>query len=496
MFRSHLQAATGAVACVGKEEQRGIAALLAELPGHETCIVNAPTGAGYPILLNESGQPTKADTPIIQPSPNGTLPVAYQWAANAPGRVLIVMDWHRLANSPMQWRALLDALPAIRSPRGASATDSASLVVFVAPSLDLQPDNPLRGMIPLLELDPPDREALHAAASSVVELNGNTEGILDALCGLTAEQAQQACAETYVRCNGHLEVDLLRQYQRQALRDGGLELWPRNEELGGCGGLKRAIENEVIPWVRDETLSVRRILCAGVPGVGKSYFASWLASRLNCECARLSIPALKAGIVGSSEANLRRCLKTIDAMSSHAPLVVVLDEIDSVAREGADGGTSSGMFAELLTWLQMSKSQAVVVATLNHLEKLDAALESRFQMRFYFELPSHDERKAVASIHYRRVGCINVQDAAEFTARLTDGYSSREIAEQIVPSVSRLSRREPTNRIIEMVIRDTVPASRTQGPQLAAMRQAAQTLRRANDDTDTADPHPSRRISA
>ena len=214
---------------------------------------------------------------------------------------------------------------------------------------------------------------------------------------------------------------------------------------------------------------------------GKSFFARWLAGKLKCECARLSIPQLKTGIVGGSESNLRMALRTLDALGQHSPIVAVLDEIDTIARDGLDGGTSSGMFAELLTWLQESTSQVVVVATLNRLDKLDAALESRFAMGFFFDLPAIRERKAVAEIHYNRLGCAHAEKAAQHTAEQTEGYSSRELAEHVIPSVARLTGRKPSKEVIESVCRSYTPASRTQAEQLAKLRTAASSLRRAND---------------
>lgn len=272
----------------------------------------------------------------------------------------------------------------------------------------------------------------------------------------------------------------MRAARRQELRTAGLEIWDPVAELGGLDGLKSFAQDEVFPWLRDGQLSVRRLLCAGLPGTGKSYSARWLASNLGCECARLSIPSLKAGIVGASEGNLRRALRIIDALAAHAPLVVVLDEIDTIARDGLDGGTSSGMFAELLTWLQEGKSQAVVLATLNRLDKLDAALESRFEARFFVDLPTREERGHVAKLHFERLRCTDAAKAGEFAADATEGFSSREIAEQLCRSVARRTNRMPTKDAIVSIAATITPSSMTNAKQLDEMRKAAGTLRRAN----------------
>jgi hypothetical protein len=262
---------------------------------------------------------------------------------------LIVYDWHTLANAPGNWRALIEALPALRSPKGASPTDPASLVIFVGPTFDLTPANPLRGILPILPYAPPGRQAIERTATALAPLpEDKKDAIVDALCGLSADSAEQAAAEVLARGQGW-NTDALRDARRQQLKTAGLELWDSVSAIGGLSGLQTFAETEVFPWLRDPQLSVRRLLCASLPGTGKSYSARWLAHRLGCECARLSIPSLKAGIVGASEGNLRRALRVIDSMAAHAPLVVVLDEIDTIARDGLDGGTSSGMFAELLT---------------------------------------------------------------------------------------------------------------------------------------------------
>ena len=481
MILSHYRAGTGAILIETREESRLLREVIAELPA----------GAPVHTVAAPSGQIKDARTG--KPSEGTGLTAGYQWAQAGPARVLIVYDWHTLANTAGHWRALADALPGLRQPRNAGPQDPASLVVFCGPHWELLPANPLRGLLPILSLALPDREALATVANALCPLTDDRERVIDALCGLSADAAEQACAEVLARNNNRYNPDLLRDARRQSLRDAGLELWPAVDSIGGLTGLRGAIESEVIPWIRDDQLSIRRILCAGLPGTGKSYFARWLAKQLSCECARLSIPGLKAGIVGASEANLKRALRTLDALGQHSPIVCVMDEIDTIAREGLDGGTSSGMFSELLTWLQESTAQVLIVATLNRLDKLDAALESRFSLRFFFDLPSAVERQAVAEIHYRRLRCTDPESAAAGTAQLTEGFSSRELAESICPTVARLTQRQPDQDVIKRVVANTTPASRTQQQQLAQMRSAAQTLRRANDPEQTG-PTTGRRI--
>jgi len=488
-IRSHYAAGSGAVAVETREERRVLREIVEQVPGRAPiATIAAPSGelrdGRTGRSLNEKG-----------------LAAGYAWVAAGPGRVLVVYDWHTLANAPGSWRALIEALPAIRTPSGGEDDDPASLVVFVGPAFDFTPVNPLRGQVPIIGFAPPSREDVAAICDRQAEAAGIDvpadlrDRVTDALCGLSSDAVEQAAAEVLARGDGWC-VDSLRAARRQELRSAGLELWEPVAELGGLSGFRAVAEEEVFPWIRDPQLGVRRILCAGVPGVGKSYAARWLAYSLGCDCVRLSIPSLKAGIVGASEGNLRRALRVIDAMAAHAPLVVVLDEVDTIARDGLDGGTSSGMFAELLTWLQESQSQAVLLATLNRLDKLDAALESRFQAQFFVDLPTRAERREVARIHFARVGCEDPEGCARAAAACTDGFSSREIAEKLVLSVARRTSRKPTAAAITAAAQAITPTSRTHADDLSKMRRAASALTRANDPADATDPLSQRRIGA
>ena len=68
--------------------------------------------------------------------------------------------------------------------------------------------------------------------------------------------------------------------------------------------------------------------------------------------------------------------------------MLVLDEVDKIASEGLDGGTSSGMFSQLLTFLQRDRSKIICVACLNSLAKIDTALQDRFATQFFSTSPA------------------------------------------------------------------------------------------------------------
>lgn len=475
MILSHHRAGTGMVLVETREEARFLKEMLAELPdGVEVATV--PAGQrGAPLTDARTGKAVAG---------YADLAGLYAWLQKGPNRVGLGYDFHRMINSPSAWRGAITALPGVRCPDGADRAGIGSLLVFVAPAWTLDADNPLRGGVPILKFAPPTRAALSQMADRLLPANGMGDAIADALAGLDEDTAEQAAAEC-VEANGGWNLDHLYRAKVQALRDVGLDVWPTQPELGGLDALKDDIETEVLPFLRDPTLAVRRFLCAGVPGVGKSFWGRFLGHRIGCKVVEFNPTKCKQGIVGATEAATERVLARLDAQAAEAPLVVIMDEVDKLATEGLDSGASSGIYQRLLTWLQESRSLCLVIATLNRLDKLDAALESRFHFRYFFDLPNPDERQAIAAIHYRRVGCPD--DMAELTARHTDGFSSREIAESVCPAVARSTTRRPTPDAVVRACQSFIPASRTQAEQLEKMRRSATGLRRAS-----ADPGPAR----
>jgi SpoVK/Ycf46/Vps4 family AAA+-type ATPase len=309
--------------------------------------------------------------------------------------------------------------------------------------------------------------------------------VLDALAGLTAAAAEQVAAESVIANNFAWIPDHLRTARKAALRDGGLEIRPAVTSMGGLANLQEFFRTELIPWAHDKQLAPRRLLFGGVPGVGKSFAAAGLAGLLGCECVELSPERCKAGIVGASGANFRRALRTIDALAADAPLVVLIDEVDKLATEGLDGGASSGIFSELLGWLDRRDSLAITVATLNRVDKVNAALESRFPCRWVFDLPCAVERREIAEIHLRALGCADPVGAAELVTHETEGFSARELATELIPTILRRSNRAPNGDIVRQAAREILPTSRSQSAQLDAIRTAAAGMRPAGRRGDS-----------
>lgn len=76
----------------------------------------------------------------------------------------------------------------------------------------------------------------------------------------------------------------------------------------------------------------RSAIFVGPPGVGKTLTARWLASQLGVPLYVLDLTAVMSSLLGRSGSNLRAALD----FSKRGPCVLLLDEIDAIAKRRSD----------------------------------------------------------------------------------------------------------------------------------------------------------------
>ena len=140
-------------------------------------------------------------------------------------------------------------------------------------------------------------------------------------------------------------------------------------------------------------------LLYGPPGCGKSQMAMLIAKEtgFNRSLYRLEIGKLMGQYVGQSEANLRKCLKLLDAS---APCILWIDEIEKAlagtSSKNNEEAYSMRMLQSLLTWMQERKTMVFIVATANEL-KLRPELIRRGRFDAHFEV-GYPEKAEVVDI--------------------------------------------------------------------------------------------------
>jgi len=313
------------------------------------------------------------------------------------------------------------------------------------------------------------------------------EPVLQALSGLTLNQARQALAWA-VLSDGRLSADdvpRLIKRKGEALQDGGLlEFYPPDEnafELGGFERLKAWLERARVGFGAEaRSLGLappRGVLFVGVQGCGKSLAAKVIARTWQQPLLKLDAARLYDKYIGETEKNLRKALDVAEAI---APSVLWVDEIEKGFATGGegDGGVSRRMLGTFLTWMQERPSQVFVAATANDLSTLPPEMlrKGRFDEIFFVDLPDAAEREAIFRIHLqlRRQNPASLDLAA--LAAMSEGFSGAEIEQAVIASLYRALHRKTalTSALVAEEIRQTVPLSVSRREDIERLRTMAQ----------------------
>lgn len=130
----------------------------------------------------------------------------------------------------------------------------------------------------------------------------------------------------------------------------------------------------------------RSAIFVGPPGVGKTLTARWLASQLGVPLYVLDLTAVMSSLLGRSGSNLRTALD----YAKRIPCVLLLDEIDAIAKrrsDDADIGELKRLVTVILQEVDEWPATGLLLAATNHAELIDPALWRRFDLVINFKAP-------------------------------------------------------------------------------------------------------------
>jgi len=361
-------------------------------------------------------------------------------------------------------------------------------LIIVGCRLVLPPE--LERELTVVEFALPGKEALRTVLGGILESAGikdlspeHREQAIDAACGLTTIEAENAFALSYAQTRT-IEASVVAREKAQAVKKSGLlEIIETRESLDSIGGLdvlkdwllkrrhaftQRATDYGLPP--------AKGLLIIGIAGTGKSLTAKVTARVFGVPLLKLDAGRLYGGLVGQSEANLRSVIQTAEAI---APCCLWLDELEkglagSKSSGSTDGGTSARVLGSLLSWMQEKTAPVFVVATANDVSQLPPELlrAGRWDALFFVDLPNADERQAIWQIQIRKHG----RNPADFDpgqlAWASDGLTGGEIEAVFVEALYDAFSRgtEPTDLDVARVLTDFVPLSKTMAEQITALR--------------------------
>ncbi len=144
----------------------------------------------------------------------------------------------------------------------------------------------------------------------------------------------------------------------------------------------------------------RSVIFVGKPGVGKTLTARWLASQLRVPLYVLDLAAVMSSLLGRSGSNLRSALD----FAKRSPCVLLLDEIDAIAKrrsDDSDVGELKRLVTVILQEVDEWPATGLLIAATNHPDLIDPALWRRFELLVEFKLP---ERPAIKAAIRRFLG--------------------------------------------------------------------------------------------
>ncbi|WP_221797861.1 AAA family ATPase [Oceanobacter mangrovi] len=134
----------------------------------------------------------------------------------------------------------------------------------------------------------------------------------------------------------------------------------------------------------------------GPPGVGKTMTARWIAAQLGVPLFVLDLSAVMSSLLGRSGANLRSALD----FAKRSPCVLLLDEIDAIAKRRSDDsdiGELKRLVTVILQEVDEWPASGLLLAATNHPELIDPALWRRFDLIVEFGVPADEALSSAIS---------------------------------------------------------------------------------------------------
>jgi len=237
--------------------------------------------------------------------------------------------------------------------------------------------------------------------------------------GLTSFEVRNAISQSIIKTQDD-EVDrhsinpnIVAKFKRQKLNKTGLLSYVNTDGytfdvLGGADRFKAWIERYKAAWTTEGQAfglkPPKGVLSVGVWGCGKSLGVKVMGNAWGLPVVTLEMGKLRSSAVGETEANVYQATKLIESV---APCLIWLDEAEkslagAQSSSQSDAGTTSRALGILSTWLQETNAQVCLAMTANTLKTLPVEFVSRMTEKFFFDMPSHEERITIIKIHLKK----------------------------------------------------------------------------------------------
>lgn len=373
--------------------------------------------------------------------------------------VFILKDFNQFMVPPIITRELLDMrIQLIKENKGVIIV-SPQLISGMSTNGKSGVDISLEKYVKVLYFKLPSKEEVFNSVTTVAARfsNRKTENKTEytpekineftrALQGLTTTEINDVLAIN-LRTNKIIETEFLIKEKKQIVQKNDIlefiEVKPSIDSVGGLDEVKTYL-SQYCNQFDDSAVAygvepLKGVLFVGVPGNGKSLISKAIASLWNLPLIRLDVGRVFAGLVGSSEANMRGCISVIESV---APCVLIIDEIEKAlggtkSSNGSDGGTLNRVFGTLLTAMEEGLKGVTLFATANDITALPSELIRRFNEVFFVDLPNETEREQIFNIHLNKRSRDAKKLGLDLTklVNVTKGFTGHEIEKVVKESI-------------------------------------------------------------
>jgi SpoVK/Ycf46/Vps4 family AAA+-type ATPase len=408
--------------------------------------------------------------------------------------LFVLRDFHPFLKEPAVVRRLRDAAGHLKNTKKS--------LVILAPLTKVPPELE-KSISAILDWELPTRQEIEAAARRVLpSLPATTqqviesdptmmERVVEAALGLTLVEAENVFAKSAVRTHT-FDLETILEEKKQIIRKSGLlEYYEHREEFSDVGGMEILKDwlvkrrNAFSTRAKDFGLPLPKgMLLIGVPGTGKSLTAKAVGALWQMPLLRLDVGKIFAGLVGSSEENVRSVIKTAEAI---APAILWIDELEkgfsgTQSSGQTDGGTTSRVFGTFITWLQEKTTPVFVIATANNVHQLPPELlrKGRFDEIFFCDLPDREDRRQILDIHLRKKNRDPGQFDMDKLIDATVDYSGAELEQAVIAALYDAfdTGNDLTTEGLLKTVQDIVPLAITMREMIESMREWARTRAR------------------
>ncbi|QEM02296.1 MULTISPECIES: AAA family ATPase [Bacteroidota] len=145
------------------------------------------------------------------------------------------------------------------------------------------------------------------------------------------------------------------------------------------------------------------LLLYGIPGVGKTTIAKYVAAQTGLPLVTARLDALISSLLGNTSKNIRKVFEFADSK----PCILFLDEFDAIAKARDDQhemGELKRVINSLLQNIDEFSQNNVLIAATNHPELLDKAIWRRFNSVIEVTQPSVENISKIISLYAGEFG--------------------------------------------------------------------------------------------